>query len=271
MRSVTPSFVVSSLLSVVLHAGVLLLYLALSARLDRPEESVGTRLVDGNALAVQLIKAVEVQAFRMPESVMQETVVQEAVVATKRNVTEVRREGRHQPDASSQVVAETRGVATQTGRLSQAGKQGVSGEQTGLSAKSEPWLTETHYTGNDKMERSLSVIETVAAVSQTAEAVRQLSGQRRQQLLMLLHRQISARQQYPFQARRLRREGTATVGFLMTPEGRLVNLTLLKSSRTGALDQAALSAVESIAPFAAAADYLQQPEQFQVDVIFQLM
>jgi len=89
-------------------------------------------------------------------------------------------------------------------------------------------------------------------------------------ILELLHARISNNKEYPYMARRQRREGVATIAFVLHPDGKIENAHLLNSSRTLALDRAALSAVKQIEPFTAAQDYLKQSEKFQVDVEFNL-
>lgn len=87
----------------------------------------------------------------------------------------------------------------------------------------------------------------------------------------LLHTRISEHKQYPYMARRQRREGVARVGFVLHPDGSINETRLVHSSRTRTLDKAALEAVQRIEPFEAAKDYLDQPEAFQVDVVFNVM
>lgn len=89
-------------------------------------------------------------------------------------------------------------------------------------------------------------------------------------MLELLHNQISDHKRYPYLARRQHREGTARVGFMLHPDGRIDNTALLESSRSPALDHAALSAVAAVAPFRPAVQYLSQAQTFHVDVVFTL-
>lgn len=91
------------------------------------------------------------------------------------------------------------------------------------------------------------------------------------QLVALLHSHISEQKQYPYLARRQRREGVATVSFVLHPNGEIENTHLVSSSRTAILDRAALSAVENIEPFEAAHNYLETAETFNIDVVFELM
>lgn len=89
-------------------------------------------------------------------------------------------------------------------------------------------------------------------------------------MLELLHDAISDHKHYPYIARRQRREGIARVGFVLHPDGRVDNAALLESSRSRALDRAALDAVAGIAPFEPATLYLSQAQTYRIDVVFRL-
>jgi TonB family protein len=106
----------------------------------------------------------------------------------------------------------------------------------------------------------------VAQVAQSANA-----SQQQHTILELLHRRISDNKEYPYLARRQRREGVATVAFVLYPDGRVENAHLVASSHAHILDRAALSAVEQIEPFIAAKEYLEKSETFQVDIEFDLL
>jgi TonB family protein len=90
-------------------------------------------------------------------------------------------------------------------------------------------------------------------------------------IIELLHSKISEHKQYPYMARKQRREGVARVEFVLHPDGSIDDAHLVNSSRTRSLDNAAIKAVESIEPFLFAREYLQQPEAFQVDVVFNVL
>ena len=108
--------------------------------------------------------------------------------------------------------------------------------------------------------------ESVSSVAQSTNA-----SQRQHAILELLHRRISDNKVYPYLARRQRREGVATVAFVLHPDGKIENTHLVTSSRAAVLDRAALSAVKHIEPFVVAQDYLQHAEEFQVDIEFDLL
>lgn len=89
-------------------------------------------------------------------------------------------------------------------------------------------------------------------------------------LARLLRHAIEDHKRYPFTARRRGQQGTASVGFTLTPDGRIEGLTLDAASGHTALDQAALAAVEGIAPFQPAGRYLDAPAEFRLDIAFRL-
>jgi TonB family protein len=90
-------------------------------------------------------------------------------------------------------------------------------------------------------------------------------------IVELLHTSISQHKQYPYLAIRQRRGGVARVAFVLHPDGAIDDARLVQSSRTRILDQAALDAVRRIEPFKVAQEYLEKPEVFQVDVVFNVM
>jgi len=90
-------------------------------------------------------------------------------------------------------------------------------------------------------------------------------------IIELLHSTISERKQYPYLARRQRREGVARIEFVLHPDGSIDDARLIHSSKTRSLDRAALEAVKGIVPFEPARAYLDRPEAFQVDVIFNMI
>ena len=104
------------------------------------------------------------------------------------------------------------------------------------------------------------------AVSRSTNAMMHNSS-----IIELLHTKISEHKQYPYMARRQRREGVARVEFVLHPDGSIDDAHLVNSSRTRSLDKAAMKAVKSIEPFRHAKDYLDQPEAFQVDVVFNVL
>jgi len=109
-------------------------------------------------------------------------------------------------------------------------------------------------------------LTSTARLSQSTNA-----RQQQHALLELLHTTISNNKEYPYLARRQHREGVATVGFELHPDGTVKNTHLVASSNTGMLDRAALTAVKRIEPFAPARVYLEQAKEFSIDVVFKLL
>ncbi len=120
----------------------------------------------------------------------------------------------------------------------------------------------------DIQQNQLSTDESVST-AHTAQSTN--ASQQQHTILELLHRRISDHKEYPYLARRQRREGVATVAFVLHPDGKIENARLVSSSRAAALDRAALLAVKRIEPFKVAQEYLEQSETFQVDIKFDLL
>lgn len=91
-----------------------------------------------------------------------------------------------------------------------------------------------------------------------------------EELLALLHREISRHKRYPLLARRQQRQGKATISFRLHPNGSVDDLSVARSSGFRPLDDAALRAVGGVAPFEPAARFLAGAERFEVDVVFTL-
>ena len=121
--------------------------------------------------------------------------------------------------------------------------------------------------------RDLQQKQKVAEQGMNTTQVVQSTNAKQQQhsILELLHSSISNNKEYPYIARRQRRQGVATVSFILHPDGLIKNAHLVTSSSTGVLDRAALSAVKGIEPFRPAKDYLDQAEEFKIDVVFNLL
>jgi protein TonB len=85
-----------------------------------------------------------------------------------------------------------------------------------------------------------------------------------------LHRAIERQKRYPLSARRLGREGTASVAFRLRPDGAIDDLEVAATSGEPALDRAALRAVSGISPFGEARAYLDSSAPFRVDIAFRL-
>jgi TonB family protein len=90
------------------------------------------------------------------------------------------------------------------------------------------------------------------------------------ELVARLHVAIQQKQKYPANALQMEREGRVTVVFLLNVNGTVEQLRIAASSGTASLDTAALAAVNEAAPFAGVDKYLQNPQEYSIDVVFQL-
>jgi TonB family protein len=95
-------------------------------------------------------------------------------------------------------------------------------------------------------------------------------GEATSTLIALLHDAIQRKQQYPASASEMQRQGRVTVVFQLHQGGHISHLRMLKSSGTSSLDQAALQAVNDAAPFQELVAYIKQPEEYQIDIVFEL-
>lgn len=168
-------------------------------------------------------------------------------------------------EASSETLAQTLEKQSSEDMLtSLVSAQAVTAEQVEID-EVEKNIAEQRY---DTRQAPLSVYES-ESTADTAQSTN--ASQQQHAILELLHRRISDNKEYPYLARRQRREGVATVAFVLHPDGKIENTHLVTSSRAAALDRAALSAVKHIEPFTLAQEYLDHAEEFQVDIEFDLL
>lgn len=108
--------------------------------------------------------------------------------------------------------------------------------------------------------------------TQPSKAQSKLVGNNKQipELLSLLHAAIEAHKQYPAAAMEMEREGTVTLTFTLFPDGNIEDLHMTKSSGTNSLDIAAMAAVREAIPFKNINKYLEKPQNYQIDVVFEL-
>lgn len=96
------------------------------------------------------------------------------------------------------------------------------------------------------------------------------NGQPVPELVALLHAAIQAQQHYPASALEMEREGRVTLTFKLFPNGDINHLRIINSSGTISLDDAAIAAVNQAAPFKKIEKYLHQPQEYRIDVVFEL-
>jgi len=95
-------------------------------------------------------------------------------------------------------------------------------------------------------------------------------GEQTKGLLALLHNAIQKQQQYPDSAMEMGREGRTTVAFKLFQDGHITQVAVSKSSGTQILDSAAITAVTQAAPFAGVAQYISEPGEYSIDVVFEI-
>lgn len=89
-------------------------------------------------------------------------------------------------------------------------------------------------------------------------------------LLALLHNAIQQQQHYPEGAVAMHRQGSATVAFVLTPNGTIQQVHLVKTSGTPSLDDAALTALQAAVPFQGITPYVHTAQAFQIAISFEL-
>ena len=199
--------------------------------------------VTGSGIEIQLISStqvanqVETEAPRKSNSAAADNDTETGEPANNSSIAESAKQNDSQPVKSAEAIASSTSVKNDPVKThaGQASLNQQDGNSTGQVARSTNALHQNH-----------SMIE-------------------------LLHARISEAKEYPYIARRQRREGVATVGFVLHPDGSIENTHLVASSRASSLDRAALSAVHRIEPFKPAISYLDRPEAFKVDVVFDLL
>jgi len=89
--------------------------------------------------------------------------------------------------------------------------------------------------------------------------------------LEMVRLRIESRKSYPAQARAAFREGRVVLSFTITTDGGVRSLEVRKSSNTKVLDEAALQAVRSAAPFPAPPRHLFKGDiPLEVSIVFEL-
>ena len=87
-------------------------------------------------------------------------------------------------------------------------------------------------------------------------------------LLKLLSKATIAQLRYPKSASDFLVKGRVLVEFMLFPSGLVSDVTLVQTSGSGVLDQAALDTINAISPVEGVDQYLQAPESIEVGIIF---
>lgn len=95
-------------------------------------------------------------------------------------------------------------------------------------------------------------------------------GEKTSELVAMLHAAIQKQQRYPDMAMQMEREGRVSLKFKLYANGTVSHLSIVKSSGTASLDEAAMNAVKNAVPFSRVDQYLSEPQDYKIDVIFEL-
>lgn len=244
MNTATGPIVATTTLSILLHSVVAVALLAVN------DEEISPNQTDGHAVAVELIRSI-----KLAEQLQ----------------TDVQREQRSALSRQDTLPAKVSEAAAEN-TLEQSQKAHI---PVLASLSSDAAMSVREVVGDGLVKPMIDVkqpeqdhfeSDSIAQVMPSTNA-----SEQRHSILELLHSQISNNKKYPYLARRQRREGVTTVAFVLHPDGSIENTHTIHSSQTIALDRAALSAVKGIEPFNAAQHYLEQAEEFHVDVVFKFL
>jgi len=98
------------------------------------------------------------------------------------------------------------------------------------------------------------------------------SGDPEATYLEMVRLKIERHKKYPETARARQIEGFVTVRFVITPQGDILNVEIIKSSRQKSLDKAALKAIYAAAPFPRPPRHLFKGEiSLELTIAFELM
>jgi TonB family protein len=124
-----------------------------------------------------------------------------------------------------------------------------------------------------KNTRAITINNNISTQKNTSASTRHSKksrGEQTEELIALLHTAIQNQQHYPPNAIQMQREGRITLAFTLYKNGTISDLRVVKSSQTNSLDDAALAAVRDAAPFQAVKKYMQEPQEYSIDVVFEL-
>lgn len=120
------------------------------------------------------------------------------------------------------------------------------------------------------LPKKTSVDKDTHTATQKSAANATQQGRPTSELVALLHAAIQKQQRYPASALQMEREGRVSLKFTLYANGSVSHLTVMRSSGTTSLDEAALNAVRDAVPFQRIDQYLSEPQEYRIDVIFEL-
>jgi len=257
----TTTFATSTTLSVLLHGAVLVGWLVMVEPFTATGQGLQIELVSADNLTNQA--AAETQQVVKSEPVL--SFISEHV-SSEDEVKNIQKKRADKPELRQSVLSQQDDLAQDVITVD-ASSTLVASSGTSLSSVDEDAanMEEPSFSEKTKQKVSKKIVTPAQPVLSTNALQQQHS------ILELLHSRISDNKEYPYIARRQRREGVAKIGFVLNPDGSIHNARLVRSSHANVLDRAALSAVRAIEPFKPAQKYLEQAEAFEIDVVFQLL
>lgn len=84
-------------------------------------------------------------------------------------------------------------------------------------------------------------------------------GESENEYISALRREIEKYKRYPTQAKRMRQEGNVVMRFILTPEGKISDISVERSSSIPSLDNAAIAALKRVKPIGPKPSNLQNP------------
>lgn len=89
-----------------------------------------------------------------------------------------------------------------------------------------------------------------------------------QPLIVILGKALTRHLSYPRIAVDLNVQGTAVIGFVLHPDGKVTDVQLLKTSTADVLDKAALAAANHISPVSGVGPYVSEPKPIVFGIVF---
>jgi len=249
MYSVNAPIATSFSLSFLLHSAVFAALLLAYGQVTTSGEGIEIELVRSTMIADQL----ETEVPRKRDA-------QSAQIDNSEQPTEKRRQMRQRQITQQQQLASSEVLTSRNSSALVAAPKHV---YRGMPVERQP--VQWQPVSDRQQQKVADKGESQAVQQRSTNAVQQQLS-----ILALLHDSISNHKEYPYLARRQQREGVATVGFILHPDGSIEDAHLVTSSNADTLDRAALSAVKRIEPFIPAQDYLDRAEAFKIDVVFNL-
>ncbi|MDR3478677.1 MAG: TonB family protein [Gammaproteobacteria bacterium] len=161
------------------------------------------------------------------------------------------------PDTSNGFVEKQDSVSDDTIAL----KKQDSTKTAQSSAKSQPTPTDKPSAVDQKASKKNNSKQHETQDIATKKGVDNL-------LLKLLSQATAAKLVYPKIAEDFRLRGTVKLKFLLFPDGRITQVSLVESSGSTVLDSAAMDTIRAISPVHGVDKYLQSPKIIQAGIIY---